>query len=147
VTNHCFTVVAVDGIGQSSAPTQYCWTINSVAFSITGSTGGNFSPGATQDVSISITNPNDFAIKVTGVTVTVADATTKASLPNPGCVGTQNLTVSQAFTGSVTVGPNATVVVPQAQSPKLTMLNLSTNQDACKDTTFQFGFTGTAILP
>ena len=68
-------------------------------------------------------------------------------MPNPSCVGSQNVTVTQTFSGPVTVGANATLAVLAAQLPKLKMLNLSTNQDACKGTTFQFGFTGTAILP
>ena len=74
------------------------------------------------------------------------DATTKNGNPNPACVGSQNLVVSQAFTGTVTVGPNATVTVPSAQAPKLTMPNLSTDQSTCKGTTFQISYTGTATL-
>ena len=134
-------------LNQASPATQYCWTITSIEFTISGAPYGDFSPGKHQLIDLEITNPNDFDIKVTGVNVTIADATTKDALPNPGCIGSQNLLVSQSFSGTVTVPANSTVTVPDAQSPELTMPNLSTNQDACKGTSFQIHYTGTAILP
>jgi hypothetical protein len=146
VTGHCFTVVALDSLNQSSPATQYCWTITSVPFTMYGSFAQPFSPGAAQYDNLQITNPNNFAITVTGVTVTVTDGTTKNGQPNPACVGSQNLVVSHAFSGTVTVPASATITVPQAQQPQFTMPNLPTNQDACKGTTFNFSYSGTATL-
>jgi hypothetical protein len=107
-------------------------------------------PGALAPVNVRITNPFAFAIRVTGITVTPKQATTKNGQPNPGCDGTVNLRFTQQFTGSpVTVGAGATrslseLGVPEAQWPLLTMPNLATNQDACKGTSFSFSYSGTA---
>ena len=146
VTNHCFSVVAVDSINQTSPPASFCWTITMTTFPVTGGPIGSFSPGTSQYVNLSITNPNSFSITVTGVTATVSPTTSNAS-----CVGNTNLVQSQAFTGPVTIPANSTKTlqqlgVPQSQWLQLTMPNLGTNQDACKGATFQISYSGTATL-
>jgi hypothetical protein len=151
VTSHCFSVVAVDALNQTSSPASFCWSITSVTFPITGAPAGAFSPGVSQVVNVSITNPNSFAITVTGITATVSPTTIKNSLPNPACNGSTNLVVSRQFSGSIVIPANSTKTlqalgVAQSAWPQLTMPNLATNQDACKGTSFTITYSGTATL-
>ncbi|MFN2606532.1 MAG: hypothetical protein ABR511_01355 [Acidimicrobiales bacterium] len=150
VGDHCFAVVAVDPAGNLSTAASYCWTVVLQGnFPIKGDLTSPMAPGVTQPLNLVFTNPNNFAITVTAVTVTVQDATIKNGLPNPDCRGPQNMSVSRAFNGQVAVPANSTkslseLGTPPGQWPLITMPDLNTNQDACKNTTFKFSYTGTA---
>ena len=91
-----------------------------------------------------MTNPYDFPLSVTGLTVTVLAATSQ-----PGCNGSANLQVAQSNTAggavSIVVPALSSVTLPAqgATAPVVTMLNLATNQDACKSTTFSLSYSGT----
>ena len=147
---HTFQVEAVDPAGDVSAPATYTWTVVvSGSFPIAGNITGLFAPGVTQPLDLSFTNPFGFDLKILSVTITVQHGTTKGGQPNPGCDGPTNMVVIQGFTGPVTVPGHATrslqaFGVPQAQWPQVQMPDLSTNQDACKGTTFTFSYSGTA---
>lgn len=122
------------------------------SFAIAGSVTQVLSPGVTQPLNLIFTNPFNFDIDVTGVSIGVQSATTKNGLPNPGCNGSQNLVVSRAYRGSVVVGRNSTkslseLAVPAPQWPLLTMPDLPVNQDACASTTFGLTYQGTAVKP
>ena len=94
-----------------------------------------------------IGNPHDFAIRVTSVTITVHPNTSKA-----GCSGTANLAVTKTLAVPVDVPRNSTrslqqLGVAQALWPVLTMPNLASNQDACKNAVFSVVYTGQAVRP
>ena len=150
VGTHTFQVVAVDRSGHRSAPATYTWTIVvKGSFAISGNISGSFAPGVTQPLDLSFTNPFGFDLKILSVTITVQHATTKSGQANPSCDGPTNMVVTQGFTGPVTVPGHTTMSlqalgVPQAQWPHVQMPDLSTNQDACKSTTFTYSYTGTA---
>lgn len=121
-------------------------------FEIAGNVASSFTPGRAQALDLQFRNDNAFDIQVDAVTITVRVATTRRGQPNPGCNGTENLVVSRPFRGPVVVpGRTAATLsqlrVPAAQWPQLTMPNLSDNQDACKDATFAFDFSGAATKP
>ena len=154
VAGHVFQVRTVNG-DVTSAPVSFSWTIITSSFGISGSiTGVLLAPGAPpQPLNLVFTNPynNSGGINILGVTITVQHATTKDGAPNGDCDGPENLTVTD---GSPTPWP---LNVPRrstksldergidpTQWPQVQMLNLATNQDACKDTTFTFTYTGTA---
>jgi hypothetical protein len=67
----------------------------------------------------------------------------------PGCASATNLVVDQA-TGitsetPLTVPANASVTVATApQAPRITLLDLESNQDACKSTRFELTYSGSA---
>jgi hypothetical protein len=152
--NHCFSVVAVDGAGNASDPTSFCWTIAiNNTFGISGNAGAAFYPGATpQPLDLVLSNPFNFDIKVTGIMVTVQAATTKNGNPNPNCDGTQNLKVTRPFNGTVILAKNATTSLsrlgtPASQYPLLQMPDLPVNQDACQNSTFRMSYSGTAVKP
>jgi hypothetical protein len=154
VGNHCFSVVAVDGAGNPSAPSSLCWTIAiNNTFGISGNASAAFSPGATpQPLNLVLSNPFSFDIKVTGITVTVQAVTTRNGNPNPGCNGMQNLKVTRPFNGTVILAKKATMSLsqlgsPASQYPLLQMPDLPVNQDACKNSTFRMSYAGTAVKP
>ena len=118
-------------------------------FSISGGLARLMAPGLTQPLDLVITNANDFPIEVTRVVATVQDVTTtKDGELNRACVGSKHMSVSRAFTGPVVVPAKATKSLSQLgtsveQWPLISMLNLTSNQDACKDTTFELTYAGT----
>jgi hypothetical protein len=151
IGDHTFRAVALDAAGNRSNAAAYNWTVlENKSFGITGSVTGLFSPGVIQPLNLVLSNPYNFAITVSSVTVSVDPATTKTSgAPNPACLGTTNLTVTQQLAATVTLPPNGTkslseLSVDPANWPTLQMPDLPTNQDACKNTTFKLSYTGTA---
>jgi hypothetical protein len=112
-------------------------------FEISGSVTG-LAPGLTKVVPLELTNPNDVPIEVTRVTMAVSSE----SEP-PGCSSATNFVLHQAIgitsEAPVTVPANASVTVGAApQAPRITFLNLATNQDACKNASFTLTYTGSA---
>ena len=142
---HCVDVRAVDGAGNLSSVTTWCWSIVlHGGFPISGTVDGLFAPGVTHPINLVIGNPYNFGIRVTAVTITIADGTGRE-----GCSGTANLTVTKGLTVPVDVPRNTTsslrdLGVAQDDWPRLTMPNLPTNQDACKSATFSLTYTGQA---
>jgi len=151
--DHSFQVQALDAAGNASPAASYTWT---VLDKVTGFTlGGNLStllyPGAQGALDVRIDNPFGFDISVSGLTVTVRQATTRDGQPNPACDGTVNLKVLRQYVGpsplrvprkrSVSL---SSLGVPQSQWPQLQMPDLPVNQDACKRTSFTFDYAATA---
>ena len=91
-----------------------------------------------------VSNPYDFPLRVTGLTVTIL-----AGSSQPGCDGPANLQVAQSNTGdgsvSIIVPALGSVMLPAqgATAPVVTMRDLPTNQDACKSATFALSYSGT----
>lgn len=148
IDEHCLDVRAADAAGNLSPVTTWCWSIVlRGGFPISGNVDQLFAPGVTQPLNLVIGNPYNFAIRVTSVTITVGDTTDR-----PGCAGTTNLTVTQGLAVPVDVPRNATrslqqLGLAQADWPTLTMPNLATNQDACKNAAFSLAYTGEATKP
>lgn len=111
-------------------------------FPITGTPNRTLAPGAPAGaINLSLTNPFNAAMTVTGLGVTVT-GTDKA-----GC-GANNFAVT-AYGGpaSLTVPPNSTrtlqqLGVAEAQWPKVQLVNLPVNQDACKNAAVSLQYSG-----
>ena len=151
VGTHVFCVRAVAADGTVGAATCRSWTITSGAteeptgaFTISGNLPGLLVPGSGGAVPLRVANPYDFPLRVTGLTATVLAGSSQA-----GCDGLANLQVTQSNTagGSVAIVVPAlgTVTLPAqgATAPVVTMLDLPTNQDACKNATFALSYRGT----
>jgi hypothetical protein len=140
-----YSVTAATGV---LTPANFS-VINDTSFSISGIIPGastqGFYPGLTQSFNLSIANPYNFSLTVTGLTITVAPTTT-----NSGCPGT-NLTQTRAFTGTVHIGANAPATTltslgaTAAQLPQLTMAQSAPN--ACQGAKFSLTYTGSAGTP
>jgi hypothetical protein len=98
-------------------------------FTIAGQVTGLY-PGATRPLVLTLTNANNFAIRVSTLTVRVAHLS--------GCAGA-NLEVAPYPAGSVVIPGNGTATttlgVHMAADPP----------DACKDRTFDLTYSGTAV--
>jgi len=163
VGSHVFQVRAVAS-GIASSAVSFSWSVVTGSFGISGTLTATLpdnlatlAPGVWRPLNLVFTNPYNFSggLKVTDVAITVKHATVKPDasghlVANPDCDGPTNVIVYRAFTGPVTV-PRGTAPrslsdlnVPPSQWPLIKMVNLSTPQDACKNTTFTFTYTGTA---
>jgi len=146
---HQFAVRAVDAAGNISAATSYTFKYekklptSGVPFTITGSVSG-LSIGVWKPIAVTISNPNNVTIFVSVLTVTLGTSSHPTTCPSSANVELWQSDVSTANT--VAVLAYGTVVLPaqKASAPQIRLMNLSTNQDACKDTTFGLTYTGTA---
>lgn len=146
--SHAFAVRARDAAGNRSAATAYVWTVQTATtgqpFTISGGYGGLLYPGKTADLALRVSNPNGQAILVTSLTVTIQPGSSKA-----GCDGPRNLQIAPSNVSAanpLTVPANGSVTLPAGgvTAPQVTMLNLSTNQDACKGALFTFAYSGSS---
>jgi hypothetical protein len=137
-----FTVTGDSGATRS-ATAQLVVTANT-PFTIAGDLPDKFYPGTSVALNLSLTNPQSFDLKVSSLTVSVANSTSSA-----GCTGSQNFSVTQ-FSGSypLTLHPGNTslssLVSDNSKWPHVRMLDLPSNQDACKNATFTLNYTGAA---
>lgn len=111
-------------------------------FAISGTLDHQLFPGATGLLNLSLTNPNNQAMSVSALSVSVSQ------INKTGCSPTTDFAVTQ-FSGSypLTVPANSTKTlsdlgVPSSNWPKVTMIDRPVNQDACKNATLTLSFTG-----
>lgn len=150
VGSHTFFVRAVDPAGTSPV-VSYGWTIVKAGFGIAGDVDGLLAPGVTLPLNLTFTNPFNSAqgINISDVGITVTPLTIRDGQPNPGCLGPDHVTVDRGSAWAINVPRNSTVSlaglgIHPDDWPQVTMRNLDSNQDACKNTAFTFSYTGTA---
>jgi hypothetical protein len=149
---HRFCVHATNPHGVDGPETCRTWTVHSPvnaaepsgAFTISGSLPTLLSPGVGGPLLLTIANPFSFDLLVTALVVSAQPGSSR-----PGCDGPANLQVTQSNTAggsvSIVVPANGSVTLPAqgATAPQVTMLDLATNQDACKNAVFTFVYSGT----
>jgi hypothetical protein len=149
---HTFFVRATDATGTGPVA-SHSWTIARGEFGIAGDLEPvhQLAPGVTHPLDVVFTNPysNGQGINITSLEITVNDLTLLNGRPNPDCIGPQHVTVAKGSAWRINIPRNSTVRlsdrVPNSSDwPQVTMQNRPWNQDACKDTTFTFSYTGTA---
>jgi hypothetical protein len=113
------------------------------AFTIAGAVDRALSPGVTGYLNLALTNPNNQTLSITNLTVSITGTSMS------GCTASGNFSTTQ-FSGiyPLSLPSNSTrtlsqLGVPQSQWPKVTMVNLATNQDVCKSTGLTLAFIGT----
>jgi hypothetical protein len=141
-----YTLSIAGGSGGTSASTTAQLTVSGsqggTPFTIAGTLDRSLAPGVTGLLNLSLTNPNNQSLSVSNLTVAIT-ATNKS-----GCAVSGNFSAVQ-FSGTypLTVPANSTRTLSQltAQStwPKITMNNLSVNQDACKSAALVLSYSGT----
>jgi hypothetical protein len=144
---HQFDLRAYDHVGNFTQIT-YSWKVaagSSRDFSISGNAVGLLYPGApAQTIALKLTNPSSALIFVTDVRVTVA-----SNSSNSGCDPATNVAVTQSDVSAthpiwIPAGASVTLPTQGVSAPKIRMLNLPTNQDACKNATFSLSYNGSA---
>jgi hypothetical protein len=114
------------------------------SFRISGDLGTTLSPGVKAPLDLTLNNPYSFNLNVTNLAVALEEATSRT-----GCSGSKNFKVTQ-FSGTypITIPPGSvklsSVVTSSALWPQVEMLDLRTNQDACKNATLHLDYSGSA---
>lgn len=143
---HQFGLRAYDHVGNVTQIT-YGWKVAAGSiqdFSISGDAVDLLYPGAPgRPIALKLTNPNSIAIVVTDVQVKVAASSSAACRPITNVAVTQS-DVSAMRPVRIAAGASVTLPAQGVAAPKIQMLNLSTNQDACKNATFSLSYNGSA---
>jgi hypothetical protein len=161
VGRHVFRVRARGRTGALSRPASYVWVIEGPApapaptnppaagetpesLSISGSPSGVMYPGGPPVIiPLTLSNPNQVPVYVTGVTVTLEGSPT-------GCDGGENLALTQSNASPTTplllaAGGSVTLPSGSVSAPAARLLELATvNQDACEGASFALHYTATA---
>jgi hypothetical protein len=133
----------VEGSGDSSNQSS------SENFIISGTTTPPIKPGVSTPLDLSLTNTGGVAILVSSLTVTLSEVTAPNADPRHPC-SAADFTVHQAADGlrlSLSAGESArlsTLQLPLASWPRVQMMNLSANQDGCKQATLTLDYSGAA---
>ena len=137
---HQFAVRALDASGNISTPASWSWKVNNIGFTITGNAPTLY-PGTWKYIAISIANPNNFAIKVTSLTVSVSSSpSTCAAAANIDTIASP----ASASNSLVVPANSPAFAVPVAFQPQIRLKDLQTNQDLCKGAHFSLSYAGTA---
>jgi len=113
-------------------------------FSIAGDLTEKLYPGTRAPLDLALTNPNDFDLRVTNLTVAV-DARTSSA----GCDGNENFAATQ-YGGPypLTLPPGTStlsrLVDDASKLPRIEMRNLPSSQDACQNASIALRYTGSA---
>lgn len=121
--------------GTSAAGTQ------DVHFEISGDVSG-LVPGIAKTIPLTLHNPSLVPITVTSITVSI-----DASRDPAGCPSRRNIELQQAVgisaASPIRIPPLHSVVVYRARrAPRITFVDGSWNQDACKNKTFRLLYSG-----
>lgn len=109
------------------------------ALTVAGTATDSLAPGATDTLTVSITNPNNQAVNIVSASATITTVGTKALPGLPACDKAW-ITVAP-FSGNKPLAANATTTIPLTVS----FDNLAgVNQDNCKDVTYTFTASATA---
>jgi hypothetical protein len=146
IASHSFQVLAVDQAGNKSTPASYSWQIKVADFDIAGSVGDLLYPGVSKTIPLTLTNPNDSTIYVTGLSVSIDSSSLPSGCPASNFAITQS---NASSTNSVEIPAKGSVTIPATglngvTAPKLTMLDLATAQDDCQNATFTLSYGGSA---
>ncbi|MFA5890821.1 MAG: hypothetical protein WDA27_07710 [Actinomycetota bacterium] len=145
---HQFAVRAADAAGNLSQNANYSWKVDTskkIFGIIPGGTESRFGydelyPGVWRWLEITLTNPHNFAISVTSLTVTVVSSPAS-------CLASTNIEIEQAplsATHPVVVPRGGSVAMTGTDRPRIRLRNLPTNQDACKGAHFGLSYKGSA---
>jgi hypothetical protein len=114
-------------------------------FTISGGSASALSPGESQPLNLSLTNPYNFDLSITGLQAT-PNGTSSVD-----CDATTNFSVTQIPSGQLPVtlpaGQTKTLDelgITDANKPQVSMLNLNSSQNACKGANLHFSYTGSA---
>ena len=145
--NHTLTITGSGTIGSGSVSRTAAVTLvvqKNKGFQISGNLGASLAPGLKRPLNLSLTNPENWDIKVTNVVVSVEEATSKA-----GCSGTQNFKITQVpasrYPITLPAGQTRTLTqlgVSDSQKPQVEMLNRPVNQDVCKGASIVLAYSG-----
>lgn len=125
--------------------------LNIDLFAATGTVPGQVYPGKTIQIPLTLTNPYNYAVTVTGLAASVqTDPATgyvldgRTNAPANGCLGSwfKFGPSSLSSTTTLQIPANGSVGLPAASGPSITLTDLPTPQDACKGVVLKLNFVG-----
>jgi uncharacterized membrane protein len=144
--------IAANASGQPQQTASVALNVSPTGkdFTITGSNFSGIAPGTTIPLDLSITNPNNLAISVSNVTVSVQSVSKAAGVPSSLPCSTGDYVVTQFATYPFTVAAGQTVKLSTIVGaghpellPSIGMPNSNTiNQDGCRGATVTLAYTG-----
>lgn len=142
---HQFAVEAVDAAGNVSQSAAYGWKVEKGSiqdFTIDGNAVGLLYPGgAPRPIAVVLHNPNNIPIYVTSVIATLHAADFPAGCSSSAFVVTQ----ASIPAAGVLVPANGAVTLPaQGATAPSVLMNDGGDQNACKNLTFGFDYSGSA---
>jgi hypothetical protein len=142
VGEHGLAVRALTRSGRPGAVASYSWQQldpKPIAISASDPVEDLYPGFPPQPLAVTVSNPNDVPVEVTKLTVGLAAAP-------PSCPAENfRLTPSTASPSSpLPVPAGGSVTLPSAAAPKIEMLNLAVNQDACSEAKIDLVFEGEA---
>ena len=117
-------------------------------FTISGNLGTQLTPGATVPLNLSVANPNNKSLALSGLSVSITgitrtQAAAAAALP---CTASDYVVTNYAGSYPLTVPVGSSSLqslgIAPALWPKIAMLDTAVNQDGCKGATLQLAYSG-----
>jgi hypothetical protein len=120
------------------------------AIVIVGDAPGPLAPGTSEPLDVSLHNPYSFALVVRSVTVEVRSVAAPRASGTLACGPGDFATAPLNAPGGVLLGAGATsrlsaLGVPQAQWPRLAMLDRPADQDGCQGATLRLVYSGSGV--
>jgi uncharacterized membrane protein len=115
---------------------------------VSGDLPADLGPGDEQSLDLSLENPHNFPVRIYDISVAIEEGTSA-----PACSGGRNYRVHQIaasrYQPGLWIPANSTrtlsqLGVAEADQPRIEMLNLPEDQDACKDAELALQYVGTA---
>jgi hypothetical protein len=143
--------ITVTGTSASVSRTV-AGTLDIDLFSATGSTSAPLYPGAgAQHISVALTDPYSYGVTITGLAASVArdsngNVVNSGGSPVPGCLASwfKFADTPLSATNTLSLGAGASLTLPAADEPTVSLLDMPLNQDACKGVLLKLNFVGTA---
>jgi hypothetical protein len=116
-------------------------------FSISGDVSGLLAPGVSRPLNLTLTNPNNQAVAISNLTVTVQNVSKAAQAPNGPCTGADYAVTQYSGPYPLSVPANgsaslSTLSVAQSKWPQVRMVDTASNQDGCKGATVTLAYSG-----
>jgi hypothetical protein len=153
VADGTYTLYLVASGKDASNVTRYAYTnvdlvLNTTgrAFGIAGKPAGLLSPGVSQPLDLSLTNPNKKPLTIDNVSVSITGVTRAPGAVLP-CTANDYAVTQLVGPYPLTLSANGTQTltqlgVPSSSLPRVAMLNRNTSQDGCKGATLSLGYSG-----
>ena len=140
---------ATAGIGGGAGTGTGHGTDDAFQFGIAGDVAPVLEPGVTATIDLTLTNPNDRPIRVTGLSIAIARITAPRATPSLPCTSADFVVTPPSGATSLILPAHASRTLTAlgltgAQLPSLGMLNTAANQDGCKGATVGLSYGGTA---
>jgi hypothetical protein len=120
------------------------------SFTISGGVSTVLEPGVTAPIGLTVSNPTDRPIRITGLSIAIASVGAPRATSALPCTSADFAVSQPQVAGALTVPANSSRTLQQlgltgSQLPSLGMLNSIENQDGCQGAAVRLSYGGTAV--